>query len=81
VTGTPTDPIDTPYSFTLRATNADGYAEQAFSGAITPDLGGKFKVYSGSSWVEGEVYVYDGTDWILGKVYTYDDPDWIKTTY
>lgn len=81
VTGTATDPVSTPYSFTLRATNAEGYAEQAFSGAITPDLGGKFKVYSGSAWVEGEAYVYDGTGWVVGGVYTYDDPNWIKTTY
>lgn len=81
VTGTPTDPVGTAYSFTISATNTQGFVSQAFSGQINPDLGGKFKVYSGTQWIDGEPYIYDGTGWVLGKVYTYDNGDWIKTVY
>jgi hypothetical protein len=81
LTGTPTGTVGTPYSFTLTATNGLGSIDQAFSGQVQPDLGGKFRVYSGSAWVDGDVYVYDGSTWVLGQAYVYDGSNWIKTEY
>lgn len=81
LTGTPTDAVGTSYSFTITATNGLGSISQVFSGQIQPDLGGKFRVYSGSAWVDGDVYVYDGSTWVLGKSYVYDGTNWIKTEY
>ena len=81
LTGIPTGTVGTAYSFTLTATNGLGDISQAFSGTVQPDLGGKFRVYSGSAWVDGDVYVYDGSTWVLGQAYVYDGSNWIKTEY
>lgn len=81
LTGIPTGIVGTAYSFTLTATNGLGSISQAFSGTIQPDLGGKFRVYSGSAWADGDVYVYDGATWVLGQAYVYDGTNWIKTLY
>lgn len=81
LTGTPTGTVGTAYSFTLTATNGLGSIDQAFSGQVQPDLGGKFRVYSGSAWVDGNIHVYDGTTWVAGQAYVYDGTNWIKTEY
>jgi hypothetical protein len=81
LTGIPTGTVGTPYSFTLTAANGLGSIDQAFSGQVQPDLGGKFRVYSGSAWVDGDIYVYDGSTWVHGQAYVYDGSNWIKTEF
>lgn len=81
LTGIPTGNIGDAYSFTLTATNGLGSISQAFSGQIQPDLGGKFRVYSGSAWVDGDLFVYSGSAWVPGQAYVYDGTNWIKTEY
>lgn len=80
VSGTPTV-LNESYSFTIRATNADGYIEQTFTGTVQPDLGGGVKVYDGTTWNNEIVYAYDGAAWVEGKVYRYNGSIWVKSLF
>lgn len=77
VTGTPTAPAGTSYSFTLRATNSDGSVTKAFSGTIQPaPTAGKLKVWNGSAWVYGPVKVWNGSAWVAGTVKVWNGSVW-----
>lgn len=81
LSGTPTDPVNTAFAFTITATNTDGSISQAFSGTIQPDLGGNLKVFIDGIWSDKEVYAYDGTTWVRGIVYIYSGTAWAKSVF
>jgi hypothetical protein len=80
VSGTPTT-VDQAFSFTITATNSDGFISQAFSGTVQPDLGGGIKLYDGSAWGNKEIYAYDGEAWVLGRVHRYNGNIWVKSLF
>lgn len=76
IAGTPTTAGD--YSFTLRATNAYGTANKAFTLKVI-STEGEVGFYNGSSWVQSEVYVYNGTTWAKTPMYYYNGTSWVLT--
>ena len=80
VSGTPTV-LNESFTFTIRATNADGFVEQTYTGTVQPDLGGGVKVYDGTAWNNEIVYAYDGANWVEGKVYRYNGSIWVKSLF
>ena len=80
VTGTPTV-VNETYSFTITATNADGFVSQAFSGTVAADLGGGIKVWENGAWVNKAANVYDASTWKEGKVYVYNGTIWVKSLF
>lgn len=78
ISGTPTT-LGQAYNFTIRATNADGFVSQAFSGTVAEEEGGKLKLYDNGSWSDKVVYVYSGTAWTEGRVYIFDGSTWQKS--
>jgi hypothetical protein len=79
VFGTPTV-VNQPYDFTIRASNADGFIDQRFTGSVQPDLGGGIKVFSGT-WGNKEIYVYDNNAWVLGKIHRFNGNIWVKSLF
>jgi uncharacterized repeat protein (TIGR02543 family) len=75
VTGTPT--AAGPFTFTLRATNAGGSVDQAFT-AIEPK--GGINSRGVSTWSNNKVQVYNGTTWVTGTVWTYNGTSWVAAT-
>jgi hypothetical protein len=78
VTGTPTTAGS--YSFTLRAANGDGAVTQAFSGTVAAaPSAGKWRVWTGSTWVVGPLKVWNGTAWVDSSVKVWNGSEWVTS--
>ncbi len=78
VTGTPT--TAGAYSFTLRAANGDGAVTQAFSGTVAAaPSAGKWRVWTGSTWVVGPLKVWNGTAWVDSSVKVWNGSAWVTS--
>jgi large repetitive protein len=78
ITGTPTT-LGQSYNFTLRATNADGFVSQTYSGSVLEEQGGRLKFYENGAWSDKLVHVYNGTSWDEARVYVFDGGSWKKS--
>lgn len=79
VTGTPTT-AGQSYSFTLRASNSYGSTDASFSGtvAVAPTAG-KWRVWTGSTWVVGPLKVWNGTAWVDSSVKVWNGTAWVTS--
>lgn len=79
VTGTPTV-AGQSYSFTLRAANGDGAVTQAFSGTVgAAPSAGKWRVWTGSTWVVGPLKVWNGSAWVDSSVKVWNGSEWVTS--
>jgi hypothetical protein len=79
LSGTPTV-AGQSYSFTLQAANGDGSVSQAFSGTVAAaPTAGKWRVWTGSTWVVGPVKVWNGSAWVAGSVKVWNGTAWVSS--
>jgi hypothetical protein len=71
LSGTPT--VVGPYSFTVRASNAVGTANQSFSIEV---IGGAQVRTSTGAWIKGTVNVYSSGAWVPGTINIYTNGAW-----
>lgn len=79
VTGTPTT-AGQSYSFVLRAANGDGAVTASFSGTVAAaPSAGKWRVWTGSTWVVGPLKVWNGTTWVDSSVKVWNGSQWVSS--
>jgi hypothetical protein len=66
-----------PFTFTLRASNAGGSVDQAFT-SISPT--GGINARGASSWAKKTAKVYVGGTWVLGTVWVHNGTTWVAAT-
>jgi uncharacterized repeat protein (TIGR02543 family) len=66
-----------PFTFTLRASNAGGSVDQAFT-SISPT--GGINGRGASTWGKTTAKVYNGTTWVTATVWVYNGTSWVAST-